>query len=92
MAADMIRVIHKFPVPYGTHGNLRLPASAQVLTVQMQNGVPQLWAVVTADAPPSSHRGIFIIGAGFELPAETGNYIATFQDGPYVWHVFETAP
>ncbi len=69
---------------------VNMPIGAKVLTVQMQNGEPQVWALCD-EANPTEPRQIAIYGTGNPLPLEPGEYIATFQmhDGALVWHAFE---
>ena len=66
-----------------------MPKGAQILTVQMQHGTPQLWALVDPNAQRVLRR-ILIYGTGH--PVDTFNvYIATFQimNGSLVFHVFD---
>ena len=75
--------------PGGTE--LEMPAGAQVLTVQMQGGQPQLWAKVDP-TQPKVWRAFEIYGTGHPMPDDPRLvYVATFQigDGALVMHVFE---
>lgn len=70
-----------------------MPADAQILTVQVQHGVPCLWALVTPDNEPST-RVIEIFGTGHPVNENMSIervYIGTFQlrDGALVFHAFE---
>ena len=69
---------------------LRMPAGAQVLTVQEQHGQPQLWAMVEP-LMPKVDRLFRIYGTGHEILAGARTYIDTFQieGGASVFHVFE---
>jgi len=82
-----MKTIYKYPLEINDQQTVNLPSSARLLTVQVQNGVPCLWALVdTADR--ESPRLIQMFGTGH--PSETaGVYIATFQFGPLLFHVFE---
>jgi hypothetical protein len=81
----MSRVIYKYEV---NNGPIQMPKGAEILTVQMQHGKPMLWALVDIDHSNES-RAIVIIGTGHDFDFPDYKYIATFQDGAYVWHVFE---
>jgi hypothetical protein len=87
--------IHKFPV--GTPGSqftARMPAEAKMLTVQMQDGKPFMWALVDQHLGKVDRRFI-TFGTGWELEgfeAKHMRYIGTFQDGQFVWHLFELKP
>ena len=70
---------------------LELPAGAGILTVQIQGGEPQLWALCDENAITKEPRHIAIYGTGNPMPDEAGDYIATFQmlGGAAVFHAFE---
>ena len=71
--------------------SLAMPDGAKPLALQMQNGEPQLWAVVDETAP-LVHRHFATYGTGQPMPeGNPGQYIGTYQlrDGALVFHVFE---
>lgn len=68
--------------------SLDLPSGAHVLTVQKQGDRPMLWASCESDAPREERRFI-IAGTGRALPEHVGQYVGTWQDDGYVWHLFE---
>lgn len=86
-----MNAIWKFAIGPGTQ-ILRLPEGAKLLTIQMQHGNPQLWALVNTDPnlPPQDHT-ILVVGTGYPFSVEKSEYIATFQmeGGMLVWHAFE---
>ena len=67
-----------------------MPIGAKLLTVQLQHGEPQLWAMVDAGAPKEV-RTFRTYGTGHDLPDEPGQYVGTFQmlGGNLAFHVFE---
>lgn len=66
-----------------------MPRGAKLLDIQMQDLSPTLWALVD-DGRTYVMRGIGIYGTGWTLDkADTDKYIATFQQGSYVWHAFD---
>ena len=68
---------------------IHMPQGAQVLTVQMQDGSPTIWALVDPAAGLEEHI-IEIHGTGHPIVSEEmGRYVGTFQDGWYVGHVFD---
>ncbi len=81
------RVIYKYALTFGTN-RVSMPFNAKLLTVQVQAGRFQLWALVDR-ANRQQERLIVIYGTGHPLPDKVGDYIATVQEGPYVWHVFD---
>jgi hypothetical protein len=86
-----MKTVYKYPLLIADVQEARLPLGAQLLSVQMQNGHPCLWALVDTEAP-KGYRKIIMTGTG--TPAENvGRHISTFQmnGGALVWHVFEPA-
>lgn len=85
----MMTTIYKWTLTPGST-DLHMPAGARVLTVQMQGDQPQLWALVEPEQP-KEWRTFEIYGTGNPMPANPGEYVATFQmdGGSLVWHVFE---
>jgi hypothetical protein len=68
---------------------LFMPANAQVLTVQIQDGNPQMWVKLDPTQPMIS-RMFYVYGTGHHIPDDPRLiYIATFQMDPFVFHVFE---
>lgn len=72
--------------------SISMPAGAQILTVQTQYGVPQLWALCDTTLPLTP-RIFHIYGTGNVIrhSVAAGWYVGTFQlsDGALVFHVFE---
>jgi len=83
--------IWKFPLEVMDTQIIRLPIGAKILTVQMQNAVCNLWAIVDETITEVESRTINIYGTGFPLPEDVGTYLNTFQmmSGGLVFHVFE---
>ena len=81
--------IWKFPLLVQDEQTLSLPAGAQLLTVQMQNGAPCLWAMV-GETEAQEHVAIRMHGTGHTFDATGYVYISTFQmmGGGLVFHVF----
>lgn len=89
-----MRTIYKYPLTVTGHNALRMPKGAEVLTVQMQHGVPCLWVLVDTDAP-ECERVLRIYGTGHPISDdENALYVGTFQlsGGAFVFHVFEVVP
>lgn len=70
---------------------LFLPLGATPLTVQMQHGMPQLWALVDPASVVTEARLFRVYGTGHDIAdALTMLYLATVQDANgFVWHIFE---
>jgi hypothetical protein len=69
---------------------ISMPFGARILTLQVQHGVPCLWALVNPTATKVA-RPFVVVGTGHKTPRHAGEYVGTWQDGPYVWHLFEEA-
>ncbi len=78
--------IWKFPL---TQENVDMPQGSRLLTVQIQHGVPTLWAEVNPKEETVTRR-LAVIGTGWVdgIPEHLG-YIATFQQGVMVFHVYD---
>lgn len=85
--------IWKWPLEITDLQTLDIPSDATILTVQTQNGSPQLWALCATPVENTTPRHIAIYGTGNPLPDNVGRYISTFQmhDGAFVFHAFEVA-
>jgi hypothetical protein len=82
-----MKTIHKYPL-ISQDCTLTLPAGAEILTVKLQNEKPTLWAVVNPNTSEVEERHICIIGTGWQVE-DNMEYITTYLDGYFVWHVFE---
>lgn len=85
-----MKTIWKFNLVVTDRQRIEMPKGAQVLTVQLQDGWPRLWALVELDeASLTEMRTFEIHGTGNPIDDGERHYIATFQQPPFVWHVFE---
>lgn len=84
----MQETIYKYPLTLdGFSEEIEMPLGARILTLQTQGDIPTLWAIV--DPRELMETRLFgAIGTGHPVPAN-GSYVGTWQDGPYVWHLFE---
>jgi hypothetical protein len=84
--------IYKYPLYVGDWISLTMPVGAEPLCVQVQHGIPCLWARVTVGAPPTTHH-FRIAGTGHDLGSNVGRHIGSFQlaGGELVFHVFAEA-
>ncbi len=87
-----MKTIWKFPVTViGDLFGVPMPAGAEVLSMQLQNDVPVMWALVD-DQAPTVIRTFAMYGTGHPVHAGHGRFIGTFQTlgGRLVFHLFET--
>jgi hypothetical protein len=82
--------IYKYPFRVDDAVTIDLPRSAKLLKVEAQHGTPCLWALVDTDEPVESRR-FHVFGTGNPIGDDqgVGDHVATFQQGPFVWHLFE---
>jgi hypothetical protein len=71
---------------------IMMPIGAQVLSVQVHRGAPQLWAMVD-ETSPAEPRTFATVGTGHTMTKNAiyGRFIGTYQlhGGDLVFHVFE---
>jgi len=80
---------YQLPITPGVH-EIEAPAANTPLAVQIQDGLPCLWAIVDDDEDKIPYK-IVIAETGKPLPPDTGHYIGTYQlpSGQTVHHLFE---
>lgn len=85
----MMYQIYKYSLIYPGEMSVVLPFNAQILTVQNQDGVLQLWAKSDIDTERTERRELLITGTGHNIYRKNLEYIATVQMDKLVWHIFE---
>ena len=82
--------IWKYPLEVVPQQILEMPFGSKILTVQVQQEIPCIWALVNPEIY-LDNREIRIVGTGHKFDDPLFKYIGTFQqlDGSLVWHVFE---
>ena len=80
--------IYKYPLEWKAEQTIELPLLV-ALTVQMQNNIPCLWAVINEEAP-AVKMTVYMVGTGQDMNFVEKNpsYLNTVQYGGYVWHFF----
>lgn len=87
----MTKMIWKYLVAEGLFGRM-MPKGAQVLSVHIQHGMPQMWVLV--DPAMESEERLFVaIGTGHrhEVVDLSGRFIGTYiyPDSHDAYHLFE---
>ena len=82
--------VFKYPVPANDYFYLDLPRGAKILTVQIENSRPQIWALVNPENPTET-RNFCLAGTGNPMNEKNLIYIGTFQasNESFIWHLFE---
>lgn len=68
---------------------IEMPDGAQILTVQVQDGKPYIWALVNPENYFTIRRFITYVTGSFADIHEYNKYIGTYQIDWFVGHVFE---
>jgi hypothetical protein len=85
-----MKTIWKFTLALTDSQRIEMPEETEILTVQLQGETIQLWAVVDLHEPAKTEMRTFEIhGTGNPISDGMREYIGTFQQPPFVWHVFE---
>ena len=85
-----MKTIYKYEIELVDNQSIEMPKGAEVLSVQVQNNKPCLWAIVETERP--TERKLFkIAGTGNPFDTNLHRYkcIGTFQLNLFVWHLFE---
>ena len=69
-------------------GPIRMPMGAKILSVQSQRERGMIWAFVDPNAEDEP-RQFVVVGTGEPFDATNMTYIGTYQESPFVWHLFE---
>lgn len=87
----MKQTIWKLELSGITKQKLMLPIGAKILTVQVQNNCPCIWFLCNPEND-KEERFLEVYGTGHDIQLHTEidrYYLATFQIGSLVFHVFE---
>jgi len=86
-----MKTIYKYPLQVTDDQDLFLPKGAVILSVIVQQNVLVLYAGVDNSEKIEERRKIKIFGTGNPVYYEQGKlrFIASVQQGVFVWHVFE---
>lgn len=84
--------IYKFQLEVTDTQIINLSRHAHVLSVQVQNGIPCIWALVGAHVVLDVPYKIDTYGTGHRVSDSPGSFLGTYQlgDGALVFHVFYT--
>ena len=86
--------IYKYSLDFSViEQDIEMPIGAEILSVQLQDGKPQLWALVDETRTATEKRRICVFNTG-EPAKKCSKFLGTIQlregEDPWVAHVFET--
>lgn len=80
--------IYKYQFEIKDRVSIEMPKEAQILSVQIQHDIPCLWALINPKNQVHKYNyRIFGTGNPFDLVG--AKHISTFQQGIFVWHMFQ---
>jgi hypothetical protein len=86
-----MKTIYKYTLELADHQTIEVPADAEFLTAQMQNGKLCVWAIVDTDNLTEKEYFV-IVGTGSGMPDRPKilQFLGTVQQagGALIWHVF----
>lgn len=88
-----MKTIWKYQLDVTDEQLVPMKQGSQILAVQVQVGIPCIWALVDT-SKPSEDRMFCIYGTGHPIEDEPGQFIGTFQlhGGSLSFHLFEVIP
>ncbi len=86
-----MKEIWKYTLPLTDYPVVSMQKGARVLSVGVQHGEVQVWALVDPEAPTELRR-FRVAGTGHTLLEEefvSLRFLGMVQMGAFVWHIFE---
>lgn len=83
-----MKTIYKYPlIQNSVRITIEMPDNAKILLVEKQGTTTCLWALIDSDASIRTYK-FRIFGTGGVVPEDIVDHVWSWQDGPYVWHLF----
>lgn len=83
-----MRTIYKYPFKVADDITIEMPVGAVILHAEVQAGTATMWAQVDPRAV-KTYRRFRVIGTGHPFDPDRLTHVGTFQQPPFVWHLFE---
>ena len=86
----MKKSIWKYTLDVTDEQSVVLPSGSRLLTVQVQNEIPTIWAEVDTEALDRERYTLRTYGTGHWVDDDPGVYLGTYQlmEGRLVFHVY----
>jgi hypothetical protein len=84
-----MQMIWKYTITHGQPFVYQMPACADIVAVQTQDGTPTMWALVRDDWPMQPRR-FAVVGTGWDIDFGCQvTHVGTWQQESFVWHLLE---
>ena len=80
--------IYKYPFTVTAKVTVSMVKGAKIIYVDIQDDTPCIWAEVEDESTTMVDYHFRIFGTGHDIPLSIGPHIATFQQPPFVWHLY----
>lgn len=84
----MSNTIWKFPIEIERDQTIQVPETRKFLHVGLDpSNEPCMWFIVD----PNSYAvefPVYVIGTGHPVPGDPLRFLGTFNQGPFIWHIF----
>jgi hypothetical protein len=85
----MVQTVYKYPLSMNCDERVKMPEGARIVQVGFDGDrTPCVWALVDPRKLPTVERHFGVYGTGGHVP-DYWEYVGTFFDLPFVWHIFE---
>jgi hypothetical protein len=85
-----MKTIYKYDFRITDRFEIKMPSGANIIHVKLQRGNPYLWAMVDTNRDlVSRFFAIFETGKPMEDNLKSYQHLGSFQQWPFVWHLFE---
>ena len=83
--------IWKYPMEVEEFQFVEMPVNSMILSVQIQNGIPVIWAKVNTEEKQTEKRKFKMVPTGGYIEEEKSKFLETlqFNHGKFILHVFE---
>ena len=83
-----MKTIYKYPIKITDEQEITMPQGAKVIHAGRDpEGTPCVWAQVDTEAKPEP-VSILVYGTGNPMKYEPLAHVGSFNQGPFVWHVY----
>jgi hypothetical protein len=94
----MTKTIWKFEMEIDDTQVINMPKGAEILSIQLQNNEPVIWALVNPEEPDKEPRQFEMFGTGYLIPCDISinrKFLGTIQpigigsSFSFAFHIFE---